>query len=653
MSIEILPVDKKVDPGTDFYSHINNSWQKEAHIPDYLAKFGISEEIEECIDKKLQTIVDAAKPKSSIGILTESFLSLKSKKNGLHTLKNILDSYKCIRDINDVGRVLGECSLYNIDCIFSIYTMEHENDNHKNRIVLDNGSIGLPDISYYKGTAPGKTTTLNAYKKLLTTVGNLLEINIDLTKIVHIEETLALIADKYEFDKNETVSIRMLKIKYKYIPWDSFWNTLGVKGNLPIIVVSKRWMRSMNRLCKNMTIEDWKVLFTGSIVIQMLSLLPHPFDDLFFEFYGKRLQDQKEKMAQKKFALKLTESYLSDELSREYIKMEFSLKKKHEVEEFVKSLVVAAKERMEDTVWLEKKTRARAIKKLEALKLGIAYPDKWQTIDLPKLNSENIIENILSISKCFTMDDLSREGLRSKKMSEWDDAVFAVNAYYYGGENGLIIPAGIISWPFFKERDAPIGWNHGALGAVIGHEITHAFDTNGKNYDEYGNLEPWWSVADNRAYGKKTKALLELFNNTKYLDHKVNGFRTLSENISDIGGMGIALHALGKLIGSDRRKQSTVLAQPPEYSKFRAQSALVPHSGRKEALQNFFTAYAMCWRSKIRLTNAYKALLTDRHAPPMLRVNLVVNNFDEWYEAFDIGPDDKLYRDPKDRIRIF
>jgi len=214
--------------------------------------------------------------------------------------------------------------------------------------------------------------------------------------------------------------------------------------------------------------------------------------------------------------------------------------------------------------------------------------------------------------------------------NRWEDAIYAVNAYYYSEVNQIILPAGSLQWPFYHLL-APQGWNFGGLGAVIGHEMTHAFDSDGKNYNEYGVEENWWTANDNIEYKKRTTALVELFNNSKVLGHSVNGILTLNENISDLGGLAIALDAL----------------------KLEITSQTLPKEAEKQVYQNFFIAYSVSWRIKEKQEKILQGLFLDRHAPAPLRVNLIVSQFDEWYTAFDIKVSDKLYIPPEERIRIF
>jgi putative endopeptidase len=268
-------------------------------------------------------------------------------------------------------------------------------------------------------------------------------------------------------------------------------------------------------------------------------------------------------------------------------------------------------------------------RKTKAIHLGIAYPSYVPQESLVKLNPEKLVENVLTLAEADFQDEIQRID-KTLNVKVWDDPVFAVNAYYYNEGNRLILPAGILRWPFFHP-DASDGWNYGGLGATIGHEISHAFDNDGKEYDDHGNKNPWWSKEEIAAYQKKTKALIELYSKTKYFGHSLNGYLTLSENIADLGGVDIALAALKSVLKQRKAGPETI----------------------KKELRDFFMSYAVSWRTKEKKAKAMQSLFMDVHAPPPARVNNIVCQFDEWYEAFDITPGEVLYKDPQHRIRIF
>jgi len=240
------------------------------------------------------------------------------------------------------------------------------------------------------------------------------------------------------------------------------------------------------------------------------------------------------------------------------------------------------------------------------------------------------LANLLALGEWETELELKKLGQPFSARKDWDDPSFVVNAYYYSEANEIVLPAGILQAPFFDEQ-ATVGWNYGGIGCIIAHELTHAFDKEGKKYDPDGIQQRWWTAQDNRNYNEKTKALVKLYGSQKVYGLPVSGTRTLSENIADIGGMGIALDALNHILDSMK----------------------LTKEDRNDAYREFFISYATSWRVKERKRKQIQSLITDKHAPPPLRVNLVVSQFQEWYDAFDIKSEDPLYIPPEKRIQIF
>jgi predicted metalloendopeptidase len=335
-------------------------------------------------------------------------------------------------------------------------------------------------------------------------------------------------------------------------------------------------------------------------------------------------------LPQKELTVRLLQEWMPSTMSRLYLKYFFDENLKKEATLFVKMIQRAAIDRIKNTKWFSEGTRKKAVQKVERMKLGVAYPGKLPALESVPMKTDNLFQNILSLGEEHTKDEIQKINKSIDISNEWDDAIYAVNAFYYSEVNQLILPAGSILWPFYHSK-APFGWNFGGLGAVVGHEMTHAFDSDGKDYNSEGIKEKWWTTHDNKEYTKRTKALIKLYNQAQILGHPVNGTLTLNENISDLGGLAIALDALRHEIKKQKLSQEE----------------------QKEAYRHFFISYAVSWRIKEKPEKMLQGLFMDRHAPAPLRVNLIVSQFDEWYNAFDIQIKDELYIPPEERIRIF
>ena len=644
--ITVPPPVKSIKPGVNFYGHVNSKWIQHVNMPSYRSSYSISEEIEDKIEVNLEKIIKNAQeeivnyPNKELdnniillGTLQQSVMDRGSQKENVKFVKDLITNLRCIRTTDDVARTIGEFSRFRISSPLTIYTSSEEKHSNVLRLNISPGTITLPDTSYYTVQGPGSSYILEAYNKLLTKLGEHFDIaNINL--FIGLERIIADAVENSRGDDEELIKGADLKKQYAYIPWDSlahsaFGFTSRSFNEYNFLVTSNTWLKYLNRWFKTWNIENWRVWLSGIILIYCLPLLPPPFDTLHFEFFEKRLRGQQEKLPQHLLGLKLCKQWLSAPLGKEYLKCCVDDNIKRDVISLANEIRSTIIKRLEMVEWLDIATRKKAIKKVKSIHLGIAYPELQPKNPVVILNPEQVIRNILSLGTAEFEKDLKRANSELQPQ-KWTDSVFEVNAYYYNEGNRLVIPAGILNYPFYH-IDSSDGMNFGGIGATIGHELTHAFDMEGKNYDEFGNKIPWWTSKDNRNYNQKTKAIIALYNKTEYFGKPINGTLTLSENIADLGGLAIALMAL----------------------KARLEKKNMTDAAYKKELCLFFISYAVSWRVKEKKEKALQSLFTDMHAPPLARVNNIVRQFDDWYECFDVKPGNLLYTAPEERIRIF
>jgi putative endopeptidase len=562
--------------------------------------------------------------KDILGRLALSTLRLSKRKNCISYLKDQLLTYRCIRDTKEVGTTLGKFSRIGIDTFFRVI---QDQDN----FYLGSASLGLPDLSYYSATAPGKSRTLIAYIEMCRKVSHELDIN-DITNGIHVESRLAVAIQKSKESNNPQIfKGSQLFHKYNDIPWQEFFLSFGLLNwkDIYFHIPSLQWVHSMNKVFRTWPLDMYKDIFTLHTVLDAISVLPAPFDDYNFELYGKRLRGQQEKLPQKELLLLLTKQFCSIPLSVLYIDKSLDLSLKPIVKRFVQHLQGSAVRRINSLSWLDASTKKAAIAKLEKMTLSISHPSSFPKLEMPSLDTENLLYNLYSLREMNTKHKLYLTHHRAPLSEFWMEPPYTVNAYYNNEHNQFILPAGSLSVPFFYKNHTKLGWNYGALGVMIGHEFTHAFDVDGKEFNEFGEKKNWWTLGDNREYNKRTRALVKLFGKQKVQGHPVDGRLTLSENISDLGGLAIALDALHE----DMKGMS--------------------EAEKKESLREFFIGYAVSWRIKEREKKAIQGLFLDVHAPTELRVNLIVSQFDEWYSVFGVKTEDDLFLHPEERLRIF
>jgi putative endopeptidase len=639
----IPPVQESVKPGHNFYKYINGNWLRHVNMPPYMSSYGVSEEIEDQINRELSTLLEHSRtsikttadkhlPHTTylLGTLSESALNSHIQDLNIKFLKNLISTLRCIRDTNDLGSVIGEFIKYRIRSVLACIVVPPESQTDTLRLAFVPGDLGLPDPSYYDQP---QSRIMNAYIKLLTKLGEDFDV-VGLEQSISMEFIAADATFKSREDSEVLMTGEELEQTYKHIPWHSLiqsafnWSPSEFRQK-KILVFSKSWMNSLNKWMNSLPLDQWKLWLSTLLIIHFLPLLPPPYDDYEFELYGHRMRGQSEKLPQKQLALRLAQQWLSGSLGSMFVKHYVPPEIKSTALAIAKEIQEVAAERAGQIDWLEDKTKRIAQQKIRNIFLGVGYPSSIPKDKKVKLNPECLLENIVRLSHLDFEEDVEKIDTKLNR-TKWDDRVFSVNAYYYNEGNRLILPAGILRWPFFH-ISASDGWNFGGLGATIGHEICHAFDNDGKDYDESGNRNPWWNKKETANYKEKTKALITLYNRSEYFGHHLNGHLTLSENIADLGGLAIALSAL-------KKRLETRGISPDE---------------KKRQLCEFFKSFAVSWRTKEKKEKALQSLFMDVHAPPSTRVNNIVSQFDDWYECFDILPGDELYIAPKDRIRIF
>ncbi len=635
-------------PGSDFYTYVNAAWLHKTTIPPTKSSYGVSEEIEDSIDNKTQTILHdclktAKKHPSSddsyetkaermVGTLAESVLSLEQGQTNIRTLQSVLASIQSLQSKDEVAVVVGEFARYKIPSVLS-FTAQYENKNDtRYTYILGLGSVGLPDPSFYFKKTYRRSLYLAGYKRML----RLLEEKFDVPRLscaLRVERILAAVLWNAQGDTLDTkLKGSELETMFSHVPWDSLFSAFGLSAwrQRVFVMESKRWISTLNKFFHTLGLDYWKLLLSLEFLLFSLPWLPSKYSHISFDLYRSLIRGQHEPVSKQKKALYVVQQFASPFFSRFYTERIVPKTLKSSATKLLEQLIVFADKRLDTLEWLEQQTRDKAQVKLRKMKMSVAHPDSFERLPIPTLQDNALLANLLTLGEWETDLELSKLGQPLRDRQSWDDPTFVVNAYYYSQANEMVLPAGILQPPFYDQTKS-IGWNYGGIGCILGHEMTHAFDKEGKEYDPNGFQKHWWTPQDNRKYNEKTKALIELYGSQKVYGLPVSGTKTLSENIADIGGMGIALDALNHTL------DETKLTKEERNNEYR----------------NFFVSYATSWRVKERKRKQIQSLITDKHAPPFLRVNLVVSQFQEWYDAFDIQPTDPLYLPPEKRIQIF
>jgi len=602
----------KPSPSNNFYNFINHEWISTVHVPAFENDFGVSEEVERCVFDKSVKILESTKEESLIA-LQDSFI--KDRHTSVKYIHSIIKSLECIKVTEDIVKHFSALAKSRVISIFNY--QYHIKPDKKIHLRLDANCPSLP-ISLYK--YPEIT---HAYKMLLDKAGNLFNID-NLSQIYEFEKSLTFKMDSLWNSDNVSIRGGKLLSKFPRFPWAQWFAVAGLDGwkKQTIFYNSPAWIRYLGKVLKEVPVDFWRLYLAKIYIFHALPYLPAPYDDLEFEFFGRLIQGQKQKFPQMELCVNTIYKYMSDIYSKIFWESAGDPEISKPVCTMAQNLVKAAKKRIAAVDWLEKGSRIAAIEKINRMGIQTIRPSAWPKVDKINLDSANLIKNIYDLGSWNTHTMFSRLG---KKYTFWEEGIYRVNAYYFNETNEIVIPYGTCISPFYS-KDASPAWNYGALGTIIGHEMCHGFDEEGKEFGPRGDKNKWWTRGDIMRYNKKTKALINLFHKQTVYGKHINGEKTLSENIADLGGVAIALEALKCDMEERGIKGEAVLAEYRE----------------------FFQAFATSWRTKYRPEKLKSSVDLDNHSPAFLRVNLVVSQFQEFYDAFGIAPNI-----PSERISIF
>lgn len=504
---------------------------------------------------------------------------------------------------DDVTGVIGWMNRYGIPAPLSLYVTGDIRHNTICRIIVDPGSLNIGHASYWR-----KVDKRRAYTHYVNTLATLT--GLPLAEGLAAEHEMAGLQPPIE-----SVDYTMMNL-----PWTSMLMNWGLGSVESQVSVYAPFFHHFNSRLTSWPIRRWRAWLTLCIVQWIAGGSPHgPLRTAWFAYNRRFLKGQIADIPAASLRSVLTCNAMPNTVGKLWVARFCDANVRRRALTMVGVIVRAAIASLKAS-WMAASTKAAAIHKLRRMDIQVGWPSEWPAHSV--IIGDNYVENLMAIGAAATDAMLSRRSCRHPS-DGWGRPVFDVNAYYYPSENRFVLPAAILRAPFY-DPEKPLAYNYGAIGATIGHELCHAFDSDGRDYDEVGNKHMWWTAHDDREYRKKTRKLVRLYGSRPYRGLQVNGKLTLVENLADVGGLEFALAGLRS----------------------------VTKVGKTE-LREFFTSYAASWESQDRQKDAAQRLIMNSHAPPMLRVDHVVRQFDEWYEAFDVGPDSSEWIAPADRIRLF
>lgn len=640
-------MDTKVKPGDNFANYVNGTWLKTMKIPADKSSYGAFDMLYDQSQKDVKAIIEeAAKSNASdgsdeqkIGDFYASFMDRKGRNaKGITPIQAEMKAIDAIKDYNDLASFFGTANRTGISIPFAISVYTDFKDPTKNILITWQGGLGLPEREYYT-SADAKMADIR--KKYVAHVEKMLQLGgienpaENTAKIMDLETTLANQHMKKEdtrdmvklYNKYPTADLKTLMPDFN---WTAMMAKAGVDKEKSIVVTQVDYMKSLNNIIKNTPIDTWKIYLKWGLINKSASLLTTELDNQNFEFYSKTLSGTEKQEEDWKRAVNTVNGGLGEVVGKVYVEKHFSPEAKERMVGMVKNLLKAYAESIKKLDWMSPATKKEALKKVDKFMIKIGYPDKWRDYSSLKIDKSDLYGNSQRATEFEYKRNLDKLG-KPVDRAEWGMTPQTVNAYYNPSLNEIVFPAAILQPPFFdlKADDAV---NYGAIGAVIGHEIGHGFDDQGSTFDGDGVMKNWWTPADLAAFKAKTGALIAQYNSFKaFPDLSVNGQYTLGENIGDLGGLSIAIKAYKESLGGK---------EAPVMDGF-------------TGMQRVFLGWGQVWGEKTREEALRSQIARDPHSPAKFRINGVVRNVPEFYEAFNIKPTDSLYLAPEKRVKIW
>lgn len=625
-----------IDIGNDFYTFINNEWLKNTNIPDDYNNWGTITKLEENTTLKLKKLIELQK-------------YTRNNYNKIYILYTQLNNFRCRNDfrnfkiITKIITVINSLSNYTqlfnyiikLDLIFGLslpinISIQPDLNKSTNQILhLISDGLGLPDRDYY--LVESKELIRNEYIQFITNYSSLFGIILDAHSIFNLEKTLA--EKTYtNIQKRDPYLLNNITTWNKFIqdyPNLIFINKIFTETNKvadKINITNPEYTILINNLISSIDINIWKQYFIFKILLEFHNCLNHDIETCYFNFYSTCILDIKNMKPQWKRTLNILNQNIGELVGKLYVEKYFNYKSKQKALDIFNMVKNELEDYLLNNDWMEPLTKEKALIKLNKINIKIGYPDVYEyNYDLLKVNKKySLLQNIINIKK-FNINYKINQLYEITNKNKWFMPAHLVNAYYSASYNEIVFPAGILQKPFFSV-DQDIVNNFAGLGMVIGHEIIHGFDDEGGKFDGDGNLVNWWTVKDLEKYNQKIDIIKKQYNNYTIEGEHINGLLTLGENIADLGGISLSLKALKKILS-----QSNYI----------------------NSIQRFFIHFSKIWKSKGRKKDILLRLLTDPHSPPILRVNGVIRNIDDFYNVFNIQPNHKLYLHPSERATIW
>ena len=625
-------------PRHDYYRFINQTWLNETEIPEDAASTNISRQIAERIESQLMGIVREKlieEPNSKLSKFVRSiYHTWNSPRQTEYVVVELIGQLKNIQTKEDTAFMIGRLNRLQCRSPITIKVLSDAYNTNYSRIQLSEYVLCVPHKHLLEDTKYGKDR--DAYREFAKLVGSYFGLD-SLDSFIDVEiDAAKYLPTPIEEDDTPNRYNQMtwheIQADFPDVPWSTLFKGYGVNEKTleshALLVTSRKFLQYIDTVFKN-DLEKMKLWLMGSAVLTMGRFISGEVYQHYFNFYGTALKGAVKPSNVDRIMMTILTTHLPQMLSKPYTEKYVPQRIKDAATDLVHILKKAANRRIRDTEWMSPETQIKAIQKMNKMGFKVAFPSVWRDESRGEdFSDKQMLRNLFSINEKDTQYGIEDVGPHDPyKSVYWDSSTFEVNAFYYPDSNEMTIPAGILNPPFY-DSNRSTAWNLGGIGNVIAHEMTHGFDSDGRNHDADGNYAPWFTEEEQAEYEKKSKQIEKLFS-VKYMDSVIDGKLTLMENIADLGGVSISLEALrGEMQGKTAAE-------------------------RHKMLKEYFTSYAVSWRNKDRKKKAEIASRSDKHAPPELRVNKILSQFPEFYETYGLKQGDTLWVAPENRVTIW
>ncbi len=647
-------LDKTAKPADDFYQFATGGWQKNNPLPAAYSRYGSFDQLGENNNKRINSILTELQKKSykkgTIEQKLSDFYKLaldveRRNKEGIAPVKPLLDEIAAAKTKEDLQKIQQKyAAIYSLGLGYGTGFGADEKNVTMNIYNVGQGGLTLGSKDYYVNNDAATVAIREAFKGYIAQMFQLYGYSkaeaTQKAQAIFLHETSLATISKSRTELRDPqanynkMTLAQFKENYPNIPLEAMANAEGIKTEYiqEMIVGQPAYLASYDKITAAEDAETLKALMEWSVIRSSSSYLTDEIREANFNFFGKTMSGRKEDYPLWKRATNQVEAQMGEALGRIYCKKFFPESSKKMMETLVKNLQVSLGERIDAQTWMSDTTKAAAHDKLDKFYVKIGYPDKWTDFSNLDIDpSKSFYENVLACRKFANDKEIAEKAGKPVDKDEWFMTPQTVNAYYNPTTNEICFPAGILQYPFFDPK-ADEAFNYGAIGVVIGHEMTHGFDDQGRQYDASGNLKDWWTANDAKGFEKRADLYANFFSNIKVLpDLNANGRFTLGENLADHGGLMVSFNAF---------KNATAKKPLKNKDGFTAE-------------QRFFLAYAGVWGQNITDQEIRNRVKTDPHALGKWRVDGALPHIDAWYEAFGVKQGDKLFIPQNERLELW